>query len=116
MRNVTVTRQELLTKVELNRDAHRDFFLRAQEGYRAAVIAELDAMLSEARDGKKIRRAIMLPEPVDHTSDYNRVIEMLRMSVDEHVELDSQSFDQYVLDNWQWSALALMANSTYAKP
>jgi hypothetical protein len=35
MNTVTVKREELLTKVRTNRDAHRELFLKAQEGYRA---------------------------------------------------------------------------------
>lgn len=113
MQNVTVKRDDLLSKVRTNRDAHRDLFLKAQVGYRAAVIAELDKMLAEARDNKPIRRAIQLPEPIDRTQDYDRVIAMLEMSADKEVILQAHEFDQYVLDNWQWKAMAAFTNSSY---
>jgi hypothetical protein len=38
MNTVKVKRDELLAKVRANRDAHRDLFLKAQEGYRKLVI------------------------------------------------------------------------------
>lgn len=113
MQKVKVKRTELLKKVKANREGHRSLFLKAQDGYRKAVIQELDAMLQEARDGKPIRRAIKLPEPIDHTADYDRVLAMLEMSVDKEITLESHEFDQYVQDNWSWSQLASFTNMSY---
>jgi hypothetical protein len=55
-----------------------------------------------------------LPEPQDHTIDYDRVIKMLEMSVDSLIELDEGAFDQYVMDNWSWKGDALATNEMYA--
>jgi hypothetical protein len=114
MNYVKVHKAELLEKVKHNREAHRDLFLKAQEGYRIAVIEELDRMLADAKAGKPIRRAISLPEPVDHTSDYNRVTAMLEMSAEDIVQLSADQFDQYVLDNWNWRKFALETNQYLA--
>lgn len=78
------------------------------------MIEELDRMLKDAKDGKQIRRAVIMPEPQDHTPDYDRVIAMLEMSVDTVIELDADSFDNYVMDNWAWRANALATNTMYA--
>lgn len=115
MQKVKIKREDLLRNVQLNRSKHRNLFLKAQEGYREEVIEELDKMLKEAREGKRIRRLIELPEPVDHTSDYDRVIRMLEMSVDEEIELTSVEFDQYVMDNWSWKEFVFATNSSYVK-
>jgi len=114
MNTVTVKREELLTKVRTNRDAHRTLFLKAQEGYRKLVIEELDRMLADAKAGRSISRSINLAEPVDHTADYDRILAMLEMSVDDTIMLDAQEFNQYVLDNWEWSRLASYTNQSYA--
>lgn len=114
MDEVKVKREKLLEVVRKNRKAHRDLFLKAQEGYRKDMIAELDQMLQDAKDGKQIRRAVMMPEPQDHTADYDRVITMLEMSVDKEIELDSEAFDNYVMDNWAWRAHAMATNTMYA--
>lgn len=103
----------LLEAVISNRNAHRDLFIKAQEGYRKAVISELDRMLVEAREGKSIRRTITLPEPSDHTKDYDRVIRMLEMSTDETIDLKACEFDNYVMDNWEWKALAINTSAFY---
>lgn len=72
-------------------------------------------MLSDARSSKPIRRSISLPEPIDRTKDYDRVIAMLEMSVEDEVELEEHDFDRYVLDNWEWKDLAYSTNSQYIK-
>ncbi len=114
MNSVKVKRTELLTRIKNNRDAHRELFLKAQEGYREAMIEELDRMLKDAKEGRAIRRSVSMMEPQDHTKDYDRVIDMLEMSQDEIVEIQEHEFDQYVRDNWSWKALADTTNAMYA--
>lgn len=114
MDKVTVKTDKLLKTIKKNRKAHRDLFLKAQTVYRQDIIDELDRMLKDAQNGKNIRRSITIPEPQDHTPDYDRVITMLEMSVDKEVKLDSMAFDQYVMDNWSWAAGARGINTMYA--
>ena len=114
MNTVKVKREELLTKVRANRDAHRELFLKAQEGYRKLVIEELDRMLADAREGRRIQRSVTLTEPSNHIKDYDRVITMLEMSVDDTITLEAHDFDRYVMDNWDWSRFALATNTAYA--
>jgi hypothetical protein len=113
MQNVKVKRLALLEKLQSNRKVHRDIFLKAQEGYRKRVIQELDQMLAEARAGKPIRVVINLPQPQDHTPDYDRVIAMLEMSVEDEVQIMAQEFDMYVMDNWAWKPMATTTNARY---
>lgn len=114
MKPVKVTRTDLLEKVQANRSAHRSEFIKAQEGYRKIVIEELDKALRDARENRGIRTVIALQPPQDHTEDYDKVIAMLQMSVDEIIEIEEDDFNCYVMDNWQWSAHAKFLNSTYA--
>jgi hypothetical protein len=54
MNQVKVRRTDLLAKIRVNRDAHRELFLKAQEGYRKLVIEELDPMLADFKAGLSI--------------------------------------------------------------
>ena len=36
----------------------------------------------------------------DHEKDYNQMINMLQMSVDEELELDLEDFAKFVMDDW----------------
>jgi len=113
MKKVTVDKDVLLATVIENRAKHRDIFLDAQKGYRKQMIKELDQMLSDAKDGRKIVRSVAIPEPEDHTKDYDRIIEMLRLSVDDEIELEVQDFDRYVMDRWEWSSSFAFSNMRY---
>jgi hypothetical protein len=113
MRQVKVKKEELLTLLMSNRNAHRGEFEKAQEGYRKRMIEELDQMLEDAKAGRKIQAYVALPEPQDHTKDYDRVIKMVEMSVDPVLELDGTMFAQFVMDDWAWKAEFTATNSYY---
>jgi hypothetical protein len=46
------------------------------------------------------RPVLGLLVPEDHTEDYDRVLTMARMSVDEVGELSEDEFAMYVMDQW----------------
>jgi len=102
MRMVRIKTAELLKIVKENREQHRATFEEALEGYRKEAIVQLELMLEEARRGKRIRRSVTLIEPMDQTKDYDRVIRMLELTVDEEVDLTASEFAQYVQDDWVW--------------
>lgn len=102
MNTVKVKTSALLETLRTNRTAHRDTFEKAVVGYRKAAVAEIEGMLSDAREGRRIRRSVTLIEPMDQTKDYDRVIKMLEMSVDAEMEISEGEFAQYVCDDWAW--------------
>src|SRR5256885_13791225 len=102
-----------MDRVEANRDKHRATFLKAQEGYRAFLIKELEQRLEEAQRGLKVDRYIHLEEPEDHTDDYDQILEMARMSVDDTLEITQQEFAWYVLDRWSWKQQWVTTTGTY---
>lgn len=102
MRTVTVDRDDFLAKVQENRNNHRAVFEEALEGYRSRMIHELERRLRDMRRGRRIDQYIGLPEPEDHTDDYDRILAMAAMSVDDTVTLTEDEFAQYVMDQWRW--------------
>lgn len=115
MNAIKVTVSALLATVKENREKHRTIFLEAQTGYREAVIKELDSMLADARNGKRIRRSVTLVEPMDQTNDYDRVIRMLDMTCDKEILLEESDFRAYVLDEWNWKVRFNASNVGYSK-
>lgn len=113
MNQVKVIKSELVKILKTNRQQHREEFLKAQENYRKLVVNELDGMLKSARDGENIRRHVNLLAPEDHTKDYDLVIKMLDMSVEEEIVITQQQFNNYVNDDWNWAA-AKTINTMYA--
>ena len=114
MKNVKIKKSDLLSKITENRGQHRRIFEEALVGYRAAAIDELDRALKDARDGKRIRRGMTLVEPVDHTSEYGNIIEMLNLTVESVIELEWHDFLAYVRDEWGWKQQFLLTNARYS--
>lgn len=104
---ITVDKTQLLDALKKNRETHRAQFLKAQEGYKARCISELETSLDAAREGHNPRNFVLeiiqLPEPKDHTKDYDREIGMLEMHIGDRVEITNRQYEQFVMDLWDWS-------------
>lgn len=114
MRPITVEKAPLIATLKANRETHRAIFEEAVEGFRAEAIDQLKAHLKRVKSGKPKRVYVSVPEPSDHTHDYDVAIEMLQMDVNDHVELDEQSFRSFVKDEWDWKTQFLASNSMYS--
>jgi hypothetical protein len=105
MKEVRLQKAKLMEIIRKNREEHHAIFLEAQKKYREVAIKLLDRQLSAAREGKPfvLRQFVELVQPVDHTADYDRAIQMLELSVDEVITLSTADFSNLVQDQWQWS-------------
>jgi phytoene dehydrogenase-like protein len=113
MEKVRVKKLLLLAKLEENRKSHRAKFLKAQEGYRAECIEQLDKALYNARNNLGICTTFRLLAPTDQTGDYDVAIEMLKWEVADEVELEYSAFREYVLDEWSWKDRWMASNTGY---
>lgn len=102
MNKVKVNKSELLEALKKNKENHKKLFDEAQENFRKRIIEELDRRLADAKADRSVQLYIDLPEPEDHTKDYERVIKMVEMSQDEILEISREDFAQYVMDDWAW--------------
>lgn len=111
---VRIKKQELLDVVKANLAKHKEIVDEAFAKYREMAIAELDAMLAEAKAGKRIRRAVSLVEPIDQTPEYTSLIRKLEMSTENEVSLEEHEFECFVMDRWQWKRQWSTSNSMYS--
>jgi hypothetical protein len=102
MDTITVNKADLIHTLEKNRNEHRAIFEKAQEAYREKMIAELDRALDDAKNRRKIIRFFNLPEPEDHTADFDTAIQMLTWDTGDLVDLDRRDFKRYVQNKWEW--------------
>lgn len=102
-RTYTVRRSELIEKLKENRANHREIFEEAIDAFRDEAIKRLDKNLALAKQGKQIKLSVSLKQPKDHTKDYDRVISLLEMCVEETFEITEGQFQCYVMDEWDWS-------------
>ena len=114
MNNLKFDKTKLLEIIKQNKTQHRAIFEEAYEGFYDALIAQLDKMKENALAKKKVSMYVGLTEPVDMTSEYDEVIQMLELTSDDSITLDQRQFKNYVLDEWNWKGQFITANSTYA--
>jgi hypothetical protein len=63
---------------------------------------ELERRVRDLKHSRQVNQYIGLPEPEDHTDDYDRVLTMIEMSINDTVELSENEFAMYVMDQWDW--------------
>jgi hypothetical protein len=110
---VTIKKVDLLGVLKKNRDAHRGVFIEAQKGFREEAIRLLDSHLQDAREGRRILLEISIPEPQDHTKDYDRAIRMLEMCTKEEIFISEHEFSCYVEDDWGWKEQFVGVTNNY---
>lgn len=113
MFTTNLKRTDLLTVLRANRDNHRAIYEKAFDKYRNAVIDETNRQLDEFKAGGIQRIAVHLPQPADHTDEYDAVIGLLTDSTEATVQLDVNDYSQFYMDNWSWTQQWAGTNSTY---
>jgi hypothetical protein len=101
---VVIPKDDLTAKIQENYDRHREIFEDAIAGYQVTVVRLLQEHIYRISTNAPERVLVNLPFPEDHSDDYERVLTMLNMSVDTHLELSQHDFAQYVMDDWGWKA------------
>ena len=110
---IKVKKDVLMQKLLDNKKSHVQEYKKAVEGFKQSVVDELQRYLDRAIEGKRIKTYIQFDEPECHDADYDTVIEMLEMSVDEEVYLTTPQFKHYVQDQWTWKEGFSLTNSKY---
>jgi hypothetical protein len=133
MRKTKVRRLEVLEKIRANRARHVADYREAFDQYKIEVERtaqqlrrKLDDHLSELikrvtaaniKDGPvPVSLPLLtfnLPVPESHERDYDQAIMMLEMEVEDTVELESDQFACFVMDDWDWKDDFVVTANTY---
>jgi len=116
MDTVRVLRLQVLETVRNNLEEHIKVYNEAIAGYWAEVELRLQQLLSKRSSGEEIDLSCLtkLSKPQLHKAEYERVIKMMEMSVDDIIEMTATEFAQYIQDDWSWQRQWLLSNSTYS--
>lgn len=116
MDKVRVKKDDLITALKINRDAHEDMFVEAHAAWVEDTISVHKARIKSLKEtGKSGAAPAFGTEPVSQVKSYDRAVAMLTMSVDDVIELSEQEFTQYVLDEWMWTSSFKAVTSVYKK-
>ena len=113
MDTVLISKDKLLVKVKKNRDLHRETFESALKGWEKRVLEELKKAIEDAKKGLEFRTYFNLPQPTDHTPEYDAVIEQIEWSETDQIELDFHQFNQFIRDDWGWKQDFLSNTAMY---
>ena len=124
MREVSVKREELLSKMRENRATHIKEYNEAVEGFWKTVlqsaqdgVVNLQAWVKKLEAGEQyVPHGVSfshLVKPQSHEKDYDQAIAMYEMCVDDVVSVRSDEFACYVLDEWDWTQSFKSTNSMY---
>jgi hypothetical protein len=115
MKPFVIDKNELINKIQENRDAHRGIYEEAMEGYFEAAVKFFKEQHDRALDGKPFQTAFYEPMPEDHTDDYDVVLDGLRWTQDQNIDLSISELRQYVRDEWGWKKEFTATSSNYLK-
>ena len=101
MKTVVVNKKELIEKITQNKSEHVVDFNEANAAFKENYIKECNKMIERAEDGDFIFRFSVM-QPQSHEEDYDTILTMLNMSLDDQIELEEHDFQRYVQDNWEW--------------
>lgn len=104
-RSVNVSRVELIVKLKENLNIHAAEYKQALLDFHERLVADLEvaALKVKSSDPASLEDfRINFTFPQNHEEDYRDVIEMLQMSVDDTINLDSEAFKAYIKNEWSW--------------
>lgn len=114
MKDITVRKSDLLEKLQENREQHTKIFEEAVEGYKTRAVELLEDHIRRIKNGKLERVQVMLPVPENHVHDYDRIIAMLEMDINDEIEMEEHEFKAYVMDDWAWKQQFLTSTAEYS--
>ena len=116
MEAIRVNKGELISILTTNMGQHSTTVAKAEEIFRERVQEKLDEALKAVKKGKPIGRDVLfiaLPVPENHRADYERVLSMLSLSLDDEVKLGEADYRRYVLDEWEWQGSFATNTTSY---
>lgn len=125
MKSVKIEAKKLLEVLKENRAKHESDYKKSVEGYEKDL---LEVSESNVKIAKKVASLIKegeltkahqnwfeaLPsKPNSYLDHYDRAIRMVELSADEIIELESEIFNQLVMDEWGWKKQFVTSNAKY---
>lgn len=115
MEKIKVDKKHLLDRLNKNRETHESEYLEANQGYIESVIDAQTKALQIAIDIGEVQTYFDFNKPTNCLKSYNFAIEVCNMSIDDVIELTQREFQQYVMDEWEWSDNFKMVTDSYKK-
>lgn len=115
MDTIRVNKAEVIERLRDNRNQHENTYHEAMAGWRAQGAAKLRELAAELdAGGSPGALYLKLERPENHTEDYDIVLGMLELSVEDEIEMTLANYRNYILDMWHWSEKFRTTASAYS--
>lgn len=114
LRDVRMTKAELMATVRANLETHLREHREAHDAFVVRYKERLIQMAADA-DAGKFAQGVNMTEPVSHEQDYARAFAMLNAEQRDVLDVDAQTFQQLVMDDWEWKDVFTTINKRYSE-
>lgn len=111
-RTIKVNKQDLIVKIEENKENHIKKYEKAVLAYKEEALKQLKTIKKDVLNGD-LNVKLNLITPIDIRENYDKIIEMFIWEVEDFVELEQREFMEYVQDETEFSRQAKFSNMTY---
>jgi hypothetical protein len=111
-KNLKFKTSELLEILKKNRTAHEQTYKEAKKAY-DRLRKVCDDFQKKVEREYKSEAYVSLNEPKSYLKSYDQVVRMFELTVETEIELDSEAFRHYVMDEWEWSSRFRGETMTY---
>lgn len=107
--------KEILGILKENRAKHEKDYNEALEVF-TRINAEVKAFVKKVKaENEGVELEVSLDKPKTFVRNYDHVIRMFELCTEEIVELDGNTFSQYVMDEWEWSREFNVSTMNYTR-
>ena len=109
-RQVNIKTEQVINALKENKEKHIVEYAKAKEAYKLEGLEQLRKIEADLADGQH-RLQLNLIEPIDRTDQFDDYILMFESEIKTEIELDTDEFNNYVLD--KQGQRASLSNRTY---
>ena len=115
LKPITIRKHILLEKLKINKEKHIAEFKLLQTAYNDKAIEKLTELLEAAKKRPAIvtTRVSGLNQPVSNEKEYEVVIGMFEIALEETFELDLEHYRRFILDEWDWTSSFTLSKTAY---
>lgn len=104
MEKIKIRKETVLEILRENKAKHCIEFEEAISGWVSKAKTKLTELLAglETDRARSLKIEIYLPRPISYEKEYDKAIKMIEYEIRDEVEISTQDFDKYFLDEWTW--------------
>jgi len=115
--HVRISRLKVLDTLKTNKELHRKEFEEAMTGWiekTKEMVSKISVQLeSDKASETELSIFNQFPKPLSFEKEYERAIKMIELDVRLELDISSNDFDRFFLDEWAWKNSFLSNTQIY---